>query len=462
MINLQSKLFKFRISTLNSCNIVPSGPPSYHTRSRSPQERPRKIFKRKPIPFIADLKQTNVAEDVISLFHDYQRSTVSKHDYPSYSSAIYKLAKLRSFDGVDTLLGRLRAHNIRCGESLFVGLIGHYGKCGLVDRAIHLFHEMDVSFNCVRSLQSFNAILNVLVENRRYCEAHDIFRDSRRLGFRPNSVSFNIMIKMYLEKGEPENAREVFDEMLGREVEPTVVTYNTQIGFLCKRGEFEKGKLLFEDMVRKGKKPNEVTYALLMEGLCILQRFNDAKKMMFDMEYRSCKPRVLNYGVLISDLAKRGEIGEAKRLLVEMKKRHVKPDAAIYNVFISYFCREDRADEAYRVLVDMQIAGCRPVAATYRMVFDGFCKTGDFGEGLKVFNAMSTSGHFPRTETLCCLVMGLLELGKVDDVSFILEEMVKKKRVFDFKSWEAIVKDSCAQDKSFDNLITEILSYCVN
>nr|GLL33821.1 pentatricopeptide repeat-containing protein At1g07740, mitochondrial [Ipomoea trifida] len=461
---LRSELLKCRFAIINSCNSTPSTSKSYHTRrcpprrpASEPPRRPSRLLQRKPIPFIDDLKQTHAPEDLLSLFHDYRKMGF-KHYYPSYSSLIYKLAKSRNFEGVDTLLGGLKTYNVHCREALFIGLIEHYGKCGLVEKAIHLFREMKESFNCVRSIQSFNTLLNVLVENGRHCEAYDMFKGSSKLGFRPNSVSFNIMIKMYLEKGEHERAREVFDEMLEREVEPTAVTYNSQIGFLCKRGEFEKGKSLFEDMVRKGTKPNEVTYALLMEGLCFLGRYKDAKKLMFDMEYQGCKPKVVNYGVLVSDLGKRGKIEEAKSLLVEMKKRHIKPDAVIYNMLISYFCREDRAAEAYRVLVEMQIAGCKPNATTYRMVVDGFCKAGEFEEGLKVFNAMLMSGHFPRTETLRSLVMGLFDCGKVDDAYFILEEMAKRKKMFDFESWEAIVKDSCTFDKAFNNHITEIVS----
>ncbi|KAM3398477.1 hypothetical protein P3S68_001992 [Capsicum galapagoense] len=326
-----------------------------------------------------------------------------KHDYPTYSRRLYKLAKSRNFQAVETLLEYLKTHCVHCKETLFIGLIQHYGKAKLVDKAIELFHNMG-SFNCSRSVHSFNAILNVLVDHG-HCEAvNEMLMSCSKMGIWLNSVSINIMIKNWLEKGDWEMARQVFDEMLDREIEPIVVTYNCQTGFLWKSGDVEGGKMLFQDMVRKGKKAHAVTYGLLMEGLCCLGKYKEAKELMFDMKYQ-----------------------------------------------------EGKTAEAYRMLIDMQIAGCYPNTATYRMMVDGFCKTGEFEEGLKVLNAMLMSRHFPRMETVRCLILGLLDKGKVDDAFFVLEEMKKRKKGFNFDSWEIVVKDSCTSDRSASQLLDELV-----
>ncbi|KAI3796967.1 hypothetical protein L1987_39654 [Smallanthus sonchifolius] len=108
------------------------------------------------------------------------------------------------------------------------------------------------SFDCYRSLQSFNVILDTLFENGRFDDADEMFKSCSKMGFRPNAMSFNIMLKGWLGKGD-------WDE------------------------------------VRKGKKPNVVSYALLMEALCSIGEFKEAKKMTFDMEYQGCRPRLVNY-----------------------------------------------------------------------------------------------------------------------------------------------------------------------
>lgn len=431
---------------------------SYHTnkpsRTSPKHSQPHKPT-RKPIPFLTDIKHINDPDEALSLFQQYHQLGF-KHDYPSYSSLIYKLSKARNFDAVEMLLGYVKSYNIRCGEALFIGIIKHLGKAGLIGRAIEVFMDMK-GFNCARTVQSFNTILNVLVLNERIDDADVMFGNARKMGFRLNSVSFNIMIKGWLGKGEWEVARKVFDEMLGREVEPSVVTYNCQIGFLCKRGEFEKAKGLFDEMNKRGKHANAVTYGLLMEGMCYLGKFKEAKKLMFDMEYQGCKPRLVNYGVLMSVIVKNGKWDEAKELFGEMKKRRVKPDVVIYNILINYLCKDGRTMDAYKLLVEMQVEGCEPNAATYRTMVDGFCSVEDFEGGLKVLNAMLMSNHCPRLETFCCLIVGLTRSRKIDDACYILEEMDKRKLTFDSKLWESLVQAVSEKGEAAVELVNELI-----
>ncbi|CAK9140230.1 unnamed protein product [Ilex paraguariensis] len=463
MLNSRSKPVNSASTFISQLYIHTKHKPSQpYRRIRPPKPSPEQPGQhypkpvRRPIPFITNLKQVQDPDAALSLFHEYHQMGF-KHDYPSYASLIYKLARSRNFEAVETLLHYLQIYDIRCRETLFIALIEHYGKARLPDEAINLFYKMR-SFNCARTVQSFNTLLNVLIDNGRHCDAKEMFKCSSKMGFRLNSVSFNIMIKGWLEKGEWEKACQMFNEMLEREVEPTVVTYNSKIGFLCKKGEFDKAKGLFEEMVKKGKNPNAVTYALLMENLCSSGKYKEANKMMFDMEYQGCKPRLVNYGVLTSDLCKRGKIDEAKALLVEMKKRRIKADVVMYNILINYLCKEGRAAEAYKVLVEMQVKGCEPNAATYRMMVDGFCHVGDYEGGLKVLNAMLMSRHCPRLDTFCCLIVGLFKSEKMDDACFVLEEMQKRKMRFNLESWEALVTDACDKDRAASELVIELVS----
>ncbi|KAF8029386.1 hypothetical protein BT93_E1936 [Corymbia citriodora subsp. variegata] len=387
------------------CFCVPAQHYSYLGRDKSKtlknSKQPLRYSqrRRKPDPFVTKVKQVEDPDEALSLFYEYHRMGF-RHDYPSYSALIYKLARSRSFEAVEQILSRIEENDVRCRESLFIALIQHYGKVHLVDKAVRLFQKM-TSFNCTRSLQSFNTILNVLVENDKLLDAVELLNCSYKMGFRPNSVSFNVIMKGWLEKGDWETACQLFDEMLEKKVQPTVVTYNSLMGFLCRKGDYERALSLLEDMTRKGKYPNASTYALLMEGLCLLGKYEEAKKLMFDMEYRGCKPVPINFGVLMSDLGKRGEIDKAKELLKEMKRRKCKPDVVSYNILVNYLCKEGRPAEAHKLLVEMQIEGHKPNAATYRMMLDGFCKVEDFEGGLKVLNAMLMVGIWSSHGWLC-------------------------------------------------------------
>ncbi|KAK3431136.1 hypothetical protein EUGRSUZ_E02818 [Eucalyptus grandis] len=424
------------------------------TTKNSKQPSRHSQHRRKPDPFVTKVKEVEDPDEALSLFYEYRRMGF-RHDYPSYSALIYKLARSRSFEAVEEILSRVEETDVRCRESLFIALIRHYGKVHLVDKAVRLFQRM-TDFNCTRTLQSFNTILNVLVENDRLLDAVELLHRSYKMGFRPNSVSFNVIMKGWLEKGEWETACKVFDEMLEKKVQPTVVTYNSLVGFLCRKGDVERAMGLLEDMTHKGKYPNASTYALLMEGLCLLGKYEEAKKLMFDMEYKGCKPAPVNFGVLMSDLGKRGETDKAKELLKEMKRRKCKPDVVSYNILVNYLCKEGRPAEAYKLLVEMQIEGREPNAATYRMMLDGFCKVEDFQGGLKVLNAMLTSKHCPMADTYCHLVEGLLRNGNIDDACFVVEGMEKRKIRVELESWEVLASHACRADGGAMELLTEL------
>lgn len=426
--------------------------------AKPPPERPRQAYPkpREPIPFVSNVKEVQDPDEAMSLFHEYHQMGY-KHDYPSYSALLYKLARCRNFEAVEVILGHVKDRNIRCRETLFVVLIQHYAKAHSIEKAVELFHQIP-SFNCVRTLQSFNALLNVLTENDRFREANDIFRRAYKMGFRLNAVSYNIMIKGWLEKGKWEEACKVFEEMLEKMVQPSVVTYNSLIGFLCRKVELDKAMGLLEDMTQKGIHPNAVTYALLMEGLCSVGKRLEAKKMMFDMEYRGCKPQLVNFGVLMTDFGKRGKIEEAKSLLSEMKRRRFKQDVVTYNILINYLCKEGRAAEAYKFFIEMQIGGCVPNAATYRTIVDGFCQVEDFEGALKVLHAMLTSRHCPLLESFECLTMGLLVCGKLDDACFVLDEMVKRNMQFGLEGWRTLVIKACGGGIAAGGLVAEMIS----
>ncbi|XP_050937236.1 pentatricopeptide repeat-containing protein At1g07740, mitochondrial, partial [Cucumis melo] len=399
---------------------------------------------REPIPFVTDVKEVKDPCEALALFENYHEKGF-KHHYPSYSSLIYKLARSRRFEAVETILGHLRNRNIRCNETLFVALIQHYGKAHLVEKGIELFHQMP-SFNCFRTLQSFNVLLNTLVDCDQFSKASEIFQQAYEMGFRPNSVSYNIMIKGWIKKGGWEQACNLFDEMLEKGVQPSVVTYNSFLGVLCRKGEMDTALCLFKNMTEKGHHPNAVTYALLMEGWCFIGKYKEAKKLMFDMEFHGCKLRPVNYGVLMTYLGKAGNIDEMESLLNEMKKRRLKPDVVTYNILVNYLCKEGRVGDAYKVLVKMQVGGCDPNAATYRMMIDGYCNAGDFDGAMKILNAMLMSGHCPHMKTFAFLVVGLLKGENNDDyVCFVLEEMEKRQLRFDAETWRTLIMDVCGQ-----------------
>ncbi|KAL1544182.1 pentatricopeptide repeat-containing protein, mitochondrial [Salvia divinorum] len=134
-LKLQNQLHKF----------IQSNHIHGHARSKPTRKpRPHKFTRnqlRSAIPFLDNLKQCKNPDEFLSIFNDFNVMGY-KHDYPSYASLVFKLARARRFDDVEAVLNFIRTHDIRCGEPMFVGLIRHYGKVDLIDKAVKVFSEM--------------------------------------------------------------------------------------------------------------------------------------------------------------------------------------------------------------------------------------------------------------------------------------------------------------------------------
>ncbi|KAG6492864.1 pentatricopeptide repeat-containing protein At1g07740, mitochondrial-like [Zingiber officinale] len=412
-------------------------PPSFKHRRGPQKPSPTRTL----IPLLKKLKST---ADPAAALRQLQHADPDLLTYPVCSSLLYRLAKARLVPEIDSLLALLRAHRVPCKEAAFNSLIRRFGSDGLPDRAVDLFHGLrSFEFSTsAPSVQSLNSALAALVENCRFEQARALLAQSAAtFGLRANAVSYNILIQGCCAAEGSSSARLLFDEMLQKGIRPTVVTYNVLIGHSAKNGDLGTGARLKEEMVRRGVQPNAITFALLMDALCREGNYAAAKKMMFDMEYQGCKAGLVNYGVLMSDRGRRGDLDGARALLAEMKRRKLKPDVPIYGALINYLCGAGRTAEAYAVLVEMQVeGGCEPNAAAYRMMADGACRAGDFEMASRVLTAMLASGHYPREETLRCLMNGLCGIGKVEAACTVLEEMARREMELDGNGWKALVE----------------------
>ncbi|KAI0527540.1 hypothetical protein KFK09_003144 [Dendrobium nobile] len=422
-----------------------------------PRRRPPPLPKH-PTPAHNALKSAAAEDPSAALNH---LISSSNPDYPACASLLYRLARARLFPELDALLLFIRSRRIPCSNSLFSALIRHFSLASLPQKALHLFFSIP-SFNCSQgspSLHTFNHLLDALVSNGCHDESRCLLDRCSEFGLRANHVSYNIVMKGKLRRDGYDGAVQVFDQMRKRGVSPSVVTYNMLIGVAGRNGELSKAMDLKEEMVKKGIYPNAITYAILMKAFCSSGKYVAAKKLMFDMEYQGCKTKVVNFGVLMSDCGRRDDFDEMKALLAEMRVRKIKPDDVIYSILINYLCENGRMDEAYKVLVEMQVKeGCKPSAAVYRMMVDGFCKVQEFEKGLGILNAMLVSGHCPRLETFGSLISGLVKGGRMDEVCFVLEEMMKRKLGLDLEEWHSLVDAGCGKCNGGGELLSQLTS----
>ncbi|KAK7833492.1 pentatricopeptide repeat-containing protein [Quercus suber] len=71
----------------------------------------------------------------------------------------------------------MKEDSCECKDSLFVNAIKTYARAGLLDEAISLFKRIP-QFNFVNKTESFNTLLQILVNESKLEAAHRLFLES--------------------------------------------------------------------------------------------------------------------------------------------------------------------------------------------------------------------------------------------------------------------------------------------
>ncbi|KAL9327908.1 hypothetical protein ACSQ67_002911 [Phaseolus vulgaris] len=170
------------------------------------------------------------------------------------------------------------------------------------------------------STRTFNFVLNLLVNTRLYCAAHDLFLHGPQLGVTLDACSLNILIKG-----------------------------------LCAQGEFNAAFRVLEEFPGLGCEANALTYTTLMKGLCERGRMDEAFALLERMEGGSVDADAAVFNVLIGGLRKGGRVDEGWRVLEGMMGKGVRPNGGSYNEVLCGLVEGERFEEAKKVVERMEV-----------------------------------------------------------------------------------------------------------
>ncbi|XP_024965311.1 pentatricopeptide repeat-containing protein At1g07740, mitochondrial-like [Cynara cardunculus var. scolymus] len=156
------------------------------------------------------------------------------------------------------------------------------------------------------------------------------------------------------------------------------------------------------------------------------------------MGFRS---NAVSFNKMMKGRLQKGEWDEARNVFDEMLEREIEPTVITYYCQIGFWSKKGKFAEAKSLFDEMIRKG-----------------NGEFDDGLKILNTMLMSRHCARLETFCCLIVGLVNNGKMDDAYIVMEEMVKRRMAPNLGSWEALVMSTCGDDKSSCSLAAELVS----
>ncbi|XP_050227559.1 pentatricopeptide repeat-containing protein At2g37310 [Mercurialis annua] len=255
-------------------------------------------------------------------------------------------------------------------------LIAVYSKCGSLEYAKELFHEMsekdEVTYGAIISgfmlhgyvdqslelfrgsktqvLSTWNAVISGLVQNNRHDGVLDLVREMQGLGFRPNAVTLSsilptlayfsslkggkeihsyalkngydrniyvatAIIDMYAKSGYFCGAQRVFDQSKDR----SVVIWTAIISANAFHGDANLALRLFYEMLNSGIKPDPVTFIAVLTA-CAHCGMVDKACEIFDamLNKYGVQPLAEHYACVVGALSKAGRVYEAKQFVSKM------------------------------------------------------------------------------------------------------------------------------------------------
>lgn len=382
-------------------------------------------------------------QTALAIFHHAANFTPNfSHNYDSYLALVERLARSRHLDPIPSVLSSLRASRLRCGEQLFITLIKAYATASKPTFSLKTFLSIP-SFGVATSVRAFNALLNAMIQNKRYDLVPTLFNNCRsKFGIAPNVFTCNILVKALCDVGKIGDALKVLDEMPEWGMVPNVVTYTTVIGFHCARGDLAEAKELFDEARGKGLSPDVRTYTVLIDGYCRAGRVADAVRVMDDMEADGVLPNEATYTVVVLACCKGKRSGEALSLIRDMLDgRHV-PSSSLCCKVIDALCEDGKVEDAceiWRKLLKKNVTPDNSVSST---LIYWLCKAGKIWEARKLFDEFER-GFIPSVLTYNTLISGMCENGELQEAGRLWDDMVERRCHPNVFTYNVLIKGFC-------------------
>ncbi|KAJ7528052.1 hypothetical protein O6H91_16G084700 [Diphasiastrum complanatum] len=367
-------------------------------------------------------------------------------DHITYVSALDACASLPDLEKGQVLHTAIIASGYEGHITVGNSLINMYGKCGSLEQAKNVFHQMPR-----RNEVSWSSIIAACAQNGHGMEALVLFSHMQVDGFKPDHVTFvctldactalatlergqmihasivdsgyeglvvvgTALVNMYGRCGSFENARNVFDRMSHR----NVITWNAMIAACARNGHCKEALNLFNQMQAYGFKPDEVTFVSSLDACASLADLETGKKIhvaIIDSGY----DRLVPLGnALVNMYGKCGCLQQARRVFGQMPHWNV----ISWNSIIVAYAQNGHGKEALQLFHEMQYRGVKPDQITFLSLLGACSHMGSVFDGRHYFQSMiQDHGIVPRLEHYVCMIDLLGRAGNLDEAENLITNL---------------------------------------
>lgn len=208
---------------------------------------------------ISGYAQHDRFSETLALFQEMQFSGI-RPDETTLVSVISACTHLAALDLGKWVHAYIRKNVLKINRILGTTLVDMYMKCGCMENALEVFHEM-----AEKGTSTWNALILGLAMNGFVEKSFDIFSEMKASGVVPNEITFVAVLGACRHMGLVDEGREQFDSMTREyKIEPNVKHYGCMVDLLGRAGMLKEAEELIESMPIA---PDVATWGALL-GAC--------------------------------------------------------------------------------------------------------------------------------------------------------------------------------------------------
>ena len=416
------------------------------------------------------------------------------HNGPVYATIIGILGNAGRICEMKEVIGWMKEDLCECKDSVFVNAIKTYAKAGLLDESVSLFKSIP-QFNCVNRTESFNTLLQILVNESKLIAAHRLFLESsygwevksriRSLnllmddlcqrgcsvlalqvflemnyqGCYPNKESYRILMKGLCEDRRLNEAIYLLYSMFWRISQKgsgeDIVVYRTLLYTLCDNRQVEKAVEILGKILRKGLKAPKRCFHHLDLGQCsTVEDIEGTKRLINEALIRGGIPSLVSYSAMAIDLYNEGKISEANKVLIQMQETGFRPTNLVYESKVAALCRGGNVDAAVKVIEEEMEGNCVPNVRTYNIVLKGLCNERKSVLAVEHLKKMAKKlGCNADEETYSILIDGLCCESRYLEASQVLQEMLIKSYWPCVDTYNILIRGLCSVCRQYEAIL---------
>ncbi|CAJ1952140.1 unnamed protein product [Sphenostylis stenocarpa] len=414
------------------------------------------------------------------------------HNGPVYATMISILGTSGRLTEMRDVIEQMREDSCECKDSVFVSVIKTYANAGQVDEAMSLYKTIP-QFNCVNWTESFNTMLQIMVNENRLEMAHRLFVESS-CGWEVRSRvrALNLLMYALCRKSRSDLALQLFQEMDYQSCYPNRDSYAILMRGLCQDRRLHEATHLLYSMFwrisQKGNGEDIVIYRILLDALCDAGKHEEAveilgkilrkglkapkrcynhselgqfmdgkdiesvKRVIHEALIKGSVPSLTSYNAMVVDIYSEGKIDEADEVIMEMQVKGFRLTHCIFEAKVAALCKVSKVDEAIKVIEeDMVKVNCLPTARVYNTLLNNLCNVGNSTAVLNSLNKMSNKvGHAGDRDTYGILLKMLCAERRYLEASQLLEKMSIKSYWPCTNSYNSLIKGLCSLGRQYE------------